>query len=626
MAYEISFAGIFACSAFAACFAEFCTLPFDTAKVRLQLQKGAASGEGGGGGAKYKGLLGTMVTIAKEEGIFALWKGVIPGLHRQFLYGGLRIGLYEPVKAFIIGSDHVGEVSLFSKILAALLTGAIAIAVANPTDLVKVRLQAESKAPVGAPRRYIGAMDAYYTIVKQEGLTALWTGLGPNIARNAIINAAELASYDHVKETILKIPGFTDSALTHILAGLGAGFFAVCIGSPVDVGPFAFYKGFLPNFTRLGLWNVIMFLTFERSLRRPPEEENCVILRKLINMSYSKRSRYSRSPSYKHYSSRSVSRSLSKSPSLSRSPSRSRYSGESENPGNNLYVTGLATRVREKDLEKHFSSEGKVEDVHLVVDPWTRESRGFAFVTMSKLEDADRCIKYLNRSVLEGRVITVEKARRRRGRTPTPGRYLGLRTVRERRSPSYSRSRSPRYSSERDRSRSRSRSYSPYYRRRRRSYSPHYSRRSRHSYSPYGRGRSYSRSVSRSPSNSPYYSRYRSPDDGYYYRRSSYRSPDDRDYYYRRSQRYRSISRSISPPRYRRYRRSYSPSVSPRRRRRSYSRSVSPPSKDLRVCPRKSSRRSGYDSCSSRSHSRSTSASSRSHSRSVMSDSTLPSP
>nr|GMD73431.1 mitochondrial uncoupling protein 2-like isoform X1 [Ipomoea batatas] len=292
MAYEISFAGIFACSAFAACFAEFCTLPFDTAKVRLQLQKGAApghSGEGGGGGAKYKGLFGTMMTIAKEEGIFALWKGVIPGLHRQFLYGGLRIGLYEPVKAFIIGSDHVGEVSLFSKILAALLTGAIAIAVANPTDLVKVRLQAESKAPVGAPRRYIGAMDAYYTIVKQEGLTALWTGLGPNIARNAIINAAELASYDHVKETILKIPGFTDSALTHILAGLGAGFFAVCIGSPVDVvksrmmgdsfykstldcffktlkneGPFAFYKGFLPNFTRLGLWNVIMFLTFER--------------------------------------------------------------------------------------------------------------------------------------------------------------------------------------------------------------------------------------------------------------------------------------------------------------------------------------------------------------------------
>lgn len=34
----------------------------------------------------------------------------------------------------------------------------------------------------------------------QEGLKALWTGLGPNVARNAIINAAELASYDQVKQ------------------------------------------------------------------------------------------------------------------------------------------------------------------------------------------------------------------------------------------------------------------------------------------------------------------------------------------------------------------------------------------------------------------------------------------
>jgi len=34
----------------------------------------------------------------------------------------------------------------------------------------------------------------------QEGLGALWTGLGPNVARNAIINAAELASYDQVKQ------------------------------------------------------------------------------------------------------------------------------------------------------------------------------------------------------------------------------------------------------------------------------------------------------------------------------------------------------------------------------------------------------------------------------------------
>jgi len=30
------------------------------------------------------------------------------------------------------------------------------------------------------------------------------------------------------------------------------------------------------------------------------------------------------------------------------------------NPGNNLYVTGLSTRVTVSDLEKFFSKEGKV--------------------------------------------------------------------------------------------------------------------------------------------------------------------------------------------------------------------------------------------------------------------------
>lgn len=30
------------------------------------------------------------------------------------------------------------------------------------------------------------------------------------------------------------------------------------------------------------------------------------------------------------------------------------------NPGNTLYVTGLSTRVSEKDVERHFSKEGKV--------------------------------------------------------------------------------------------------------------------------------------------------------------------------------------------------------------------------------------------------------------------------
>ncbi|XP_068646742.1 serine/arginine-rich splicing factor SR45a-like [Aristolochia californica] len=216
-------------------------------------------------------------------------------------------------------------------------------------------------------------------------------------------------------------------------------------------------------------------------------------------MADSPRKRSSRSPSPRRARSRSrsvsrsKSRSRSRGRSWSRSPLRSRSRSlprshgrnDAVNPGNTLYVTGLSTRVTERDLEDHFSKEGKVVHCRLVVEPRTRMSRGFGFVTMDNVDNADRCIKYLNQSVLEGRYITVEKSRRKRPRTPTPGNYLGVKSTREssrhhdrvkyrggyghddygggfrRGGRDYSPRRSP-YRSTRDRSRSRSVPYSPY--------------------------------------------------------------------------------------------------------------------------------------------------------------------
>ncbi|KAL6507612.1 hypothetical protein OROGR_023807 [Orobanche gracilis] len=153
-------------------------------------------------------------------------------------------------------------------------------------------------------------------------------------------------------------------------------------------------------------------------------------------MADSPRKRYAQSPTEEKSRSRSWPRSRSRSPSRSwsrpRDRSRSRGRGRTEvvNPGNTLYVTGLSTRVTERNLEDHFSKKGKVKSVFLVVEPRSRVSRGFAFITMDNVEDANRCIKHLNQSVLEGRYITVEKSRRKRARTPTPGHYLGLKSTR----------------------------------------------------------------------------------------------------------------------------------------------------------------------------------------------------
>ena len=47
-----------------------------------------------------------VVSLAKNEGPLALFKGLTPGLQRQLLFGTLRLGLYEPVR------DRVAPVSM----------------------------------------------------------------------------------------------------------------------------------------------------------------------------------------------------------------------------------------------------------------------------------------------------------------------------------------------------------------------------------------------------------------------------------------------------------------------------------------------------------------------------------
>ena len=84
-----------------------------------------------------------MTTIAKEEGVFSLWNGLSAGFQRQIVFAGLRIGLYVPIRNMIAGDLKPGEnPTLLTKILAAMISGTIGISVANPTDVVKIRLQA----------------------------------------------------------------------------------------------------------------------------------------------------------------------------------------------------------------------------------------------------------------------------------------------------------------------------------------------------------------------------------------------------------------------------------------------------------------------------------------------------
>ncbi|CAE7118948.1 unnamed protein product [Rhizoctonia solani] len=116
-------------------------------------------------------------------------------------------------------------------------------------------------------------------------------------------------------------------------------------------------------------------------------------------------------------------RSRSRSPARNHADQRGR--DDSGNPGTNLHISGLHPRVTDRHLEDAFGKYGKVYKAQVVYDPHTRDSRCFAFVMMSNLEEAEAAIAGLNGYVLEGSALRVDKARRGRARTPTPGRYHG---------------------------------------------------------------------------------------------------------------------------------------------------------------------------------------------------------
>jgi len=114
-------------------------------------------------------MVHAIKTIYAEEGLKSLWKGIFAGLQRQFLFAGIRIGLYPGVRDFYMGKDKAKETTLLIRILAAMTTGAVGITVACPTDVVKIRLQAEGRKPPGEPMKYAGSIDAYRKIIAQEG-------------------------------------------------------------------------------------------------------------------------------------------------------------------------------------------------------------------------------------------------------------------------------------------------------------------------------------------------------------------------------------------------------------------------------------------------------------------------
>ena len=76
-----------------------------------------------------------------------------------------------------------------------------------------------------------------------------------------------------------------------------------------------------------------------------------------------------------------------------------------------LFVGNLSFNTTENDLHEAFGAFGTVVEANLMMDRMSGRSRGFAFVTMSTPDEAQKAIEAMNGATLADRALTVNIAR-----------------------------------------------------------------------------------------------------------------------------------------------------------------------------------------------------------------------
>ncbi|CAH1104687.1 unnamed protein product [Psylliodes chrysocephalus] len=276
----------------ASCVAEFGTFPIDTTKTRLQIQ--GQKLDKNHANLKYRGMVDCFIKIAKQEGFSSLYSGIWPAVLRQATYGTIKFGTYYTLKRILVSYNN-GKESVTVNVGCGIVAGAISSAIANPTDVLKVRMQV---AGINGNTN-IGLINCFRDVYTHEGISGLWRGVNPTAQRAAVIAAIELPVYDFCKNHLMNLLG--DKATNHFISSLIASLGSAVGSTPIDVvrtrlmnqrklkrsgGPlppfvyegtldcfvqtyrnegfWAFYRGFVPTLFRMGPWNIIFFLTYEQ--------------------------------------------------------------------------------------------------------------------------------------------------------------------------------------------------------------------------------------------------------------------------------------------------------------------------------------------------------------------------
>ncbi|KAJ9491635.1 hypothetical protein VN97_g1591 [Penicillium thymicola] len=269
--------------------------PLDTIKVRMQLSRRATAP-----GAKPRGFVATGAQIVKKETALGLYKGLGAVLGGIIPKMAIRFTSYESYKG-MLANKETGAVTSKATFLAGLAAGVTeAVAVVNPMEVVKIRLQAQHHSladPLDTPK-YRSAPHALFTVIKEEGFSVLYRGVSLTALRQGTNQAANFTAYTELKAGLQRWqPEYSNSQLPAYqttLIGLISGAVGPFSNAPIDTiktrlqktraepgqsavsrimviakdmfkteGTRAFYKGITPRVMRVAPGQAVTFTVYE---------------------------------------------------------------------------------------------------------------------------------------------------------------------------------------------------------------------------------------------------------------------------------------------------------------------------------------------------------------------------
>lgn len=147
--------------------------PLDIVRTRFQVNDGRVTNF-----PAYKNTAHAIFTITRLEGLKGLYAGFLPAVLGSTVSWGLYFFFYGRAKQRY-SKNREEKLSSGHHLASAAEAGALVSLCTNPIWLIKTRLQLQN--PLHQSRRYSGIYDALRTILREEGWTALYRGLGPGL-------------------------------------------------------------------------------------------------------------------------------------------------------------------------------------------------------------------------------------------------------------------------------------------------------------------------------------------------------------------------------------------------------------------------------------------------------------